>query len=49
MTYFCPKCSSEVKETQIGVGGEQTIPGVEWTKCDFYKSLDLYVEYVDDC
>ena len=49
MTHFCPECSNELHETEIGVGGDQTIPGVEGTKCDFYKSLDMYVEYLDDC
>ena len=51
MTYFCPECSSELQETEIGVGGDKTIPAVECSssKCDFYKSLDLYVEYLDDC
>ena len=49
MTYFCPKCSYELYETEIGVGGDQTIPGVACSECDFYKSLDLYVEYLDDC
>ena len=49
MTHFCPECSNELHETEIGVGGDQTIPGVECTKCDFYKSLGMYVEYLDDC
>ena len=49
MTYFCPECSSELQESEIGVGGYKTIPAVECTKCSFYKSIDLYVEYLDDC
>ena len=47
--YFCPECSSQLQESEIGVGGDQTIPAVECTKRDFYKSIDMYVEYLDDC
>ena len=44
----CPKCGAELKESYIGVNGDQTIPAVECTKCDFYRSLDTFREYLDD-
>ena len=49
MTHFCPECSNELHETEIGVGGDQTIPALECNRCSFWKSLDMYVEYLDDC
>ena len=47
MKYFCPKCEGELQETEIGVGGDQTIPAVECNKCDFYTDADTFIQYID--
>ena len=47
--YFCPECSSELQESEIGVGGDETIPAIECDQCGFYKSVDLYIEYLNGC
>ncbi len=44
----CPECESKLKESYIGVGGDQTIPALECAKCGFYKSVDEFKEYMDD-
>ena len=45
--YFCPKCEGELQESEIGVGGDQTIPVVECNKCDFYTDVDTFIQYID--
>ena len=49
MIYECPKgnCEGELEEIQIGVGGDETIPGVMCNTCEFYTDVDGFQEYIE--
>ena len=49
--HFCPKCQSALIKFDMFAGGDKTIPAVGCSNnsCGFYKEMDLYKEYLDDC
>ena len=49
--HFCPKCQSALIKFDMPTDQDKTIPAVGCSNnsCGFYKSMDMYVEYLDDC